>query len=306
MPMIGNSMVGMEKEPKNGTAIPGKRKCDEGWDEVLITEIENQKQQKKQKLGVNNVEYFGKIILVFGLFAVVVFSIEVEINDDDSGNVWRLINLYASFIDSVRKLQWEELFQYRQQCAAADWMIWGDFNDLLGADEKQGGHHRETWSLKAFRDFVSKLEAVDVGFVGSPREGKGTLSQAFKIHLAIDVKIKMTLLRNLFSIFKDSFNLMEQAISGSSNTPGIQRDECRHILGFSNSLEEGKYLGMPYIIGRSKRGALKYIEDLVVKKVASWAGNFTNHAGREVLAKHVLLALPIYAMTCVKLLVGIC
>lgn len=76
-------------------------------------------------------------------------------------------------------------------------------------------------------------------------------------------------------------------------------------MEFSNSSEEGKYLGMSYIIGRPKRDALKYIEDLVMKKVASWSGKFTSHEGREVLAKHVLLALLIYAMAYVKILVGL-
>ncbi|KAH7841573.1 hypothetical protein Vadar_031697 [Vaccinium darrowii] len=91
------------------------------------------------------------------------FFIEVEIKDDESGYAWRLINLYASSIDSVRKLQWDELVRYRQQ-SSAEWMIWGDFNDLLDVDEKQGGRRRETWSLKVFRDFVTNLGVVDLGF----------------------------------------------------------------------------------------------------------------------------------------------
>ncbi|KAH7836436.1 hypothetical protein Vadar_001214 [Vaccinium darrowii] len=95
------------------------------------------------------------------------FFIELEIKDDDSDHVWRLINLYASSSDRVRKLQWEELIRYRQQCSA-DWIVWGDFNDVLWADEKQGGRVRDVWSLKAFRDFVTNLEAVDLGYCGHP------------------------------------------------------------------------------------------------------------------------------------------
>ncbi|KAH7850906.1 hypothetical protein Vadar_004457 [Vaccinium darrowii] len=63
LPSIGNSFVGMEKESKRGTAIPGKRKCNEGWDEVLITEIANQKQQKKHKLGVNQDEVINVVVV---------------------------------------------------------------------------------------------------------------------------------------------------------------------------------------------------------------------------------------------------
>ncbi|KAH7855337.1 hypothetical protein Vadar_023843 [Vaccinium darrowii] len=48
------------------------------------------------------------------------FFIEMKIKDDDSNHVWRLINLYASSTDSVRKSQWEELIGYRKQCSE-DW-----------------------------------------------------------------------------------------------------------------------------------------------------------------------------------------
>ncbi|KAH7846631.1 hypothetical protein Vadar_016292 [Vaccinium darrowii] len=95
------------------------------------------------------------------------FFIEMEIKDDDSNHVWRLINLYASSTDSVRKSQWEELIGYWKQCSE-DWVVWGDFNDILWADEKQGGRTREAWSLKAFGDFVTELEAVDLGYSGYP------------------------------------------------------------------------------------------------------------------------------------------
>ncbi|KAH7850302.1 hypothetical protein Vadar_030700 [Vaccinium darrowii] len=130
----GRPAVSAEKVSKGVAVVPSKRKSDEkGVEEQSIDEtILNQ--PKRQKLGLT---------------------------------IDELINLYASSCDSVRRLQWEELNQYRQQCSD-DWMIWGDFNDLLEADEKQGGRRREIWSLRAFREFVTKLGAVDLGYAGYP------------------------------------------------------------------------------------------------------------------------------------------
>ncbi|KAF7152781.1 hypothetical protein RHSIM_Rhsim01G0119200 [Rhododendron simsii] len=95
------------------------------------------------------------------------FFIEVLIKDEESNHECHLINLYASSIDSVRKSQWEDLQKYRQQ-STEDWVLWGDFNDILWTDEKKGGRRREVWSLKVFRDFVASLGAVDLGFNGYP------------------------------------------------------------------------------------------------------------------------------------------
>ncbi|KAH7864050.1 hypothetical protein Vadar_025101 [Vaccinium darrowii] len=69
--------------------------------------------------------------------------------------IWKLIGMdCAQIVDPIG------------QQSSVDWVVWGYFNDVLWADEKQGGRHREAWSLKAFRDFVAKLEAVDLGFSG--------------------------------------------------------------------------------------------------------------------------------------------
>ncbi|KAH7865079.1 hypothetical protein Vadar_001961 [Vaccinium darrowii] len=95
------------------------------------------------------------------------FFIELLISDEATGLEWYLINLYASSNDITRKAQWEELLNYRQQCSG-EWIIWGDFNDLLWPDEKQGGRRREVWSLRVFRQFVTELGAIDMGFSGYP------------------------------------------------------------------------------------------------------------------------------------------
>ncbi|KAH7835821.1 hypothetical protein Vadar_030162 [Vaccinium darrowii] len=153
---------------------------------------------------------------MFALSIVVVFFIEVEIKDDVSGHAWRLINLYASSCDSVRRLQWEELHRYRQQCSD-DWMIWGDFNDLLEVEEKQGGRRREIWSLRAFRDFVTKLGAVDLGYAGYPftwvnrRCGNGQIKERLDRALVSSgwrIQYENAKLQHLFTVGSDHVALL--------------------------------------------------------------------------------------------------
>lgn len=101
-------------------------------------------------------------------------------------------------------------------------------------------------------------------------------------------------------------NVGKSSILFNSNTFEDTRKECRDILGFSNSSENWKYLGMPYIIGRSKKVVVMGIKDKVISRIKGWKGRFTNPAGREVLIKSILLTMPTYAMTCIKLPYGVC
>ncbi|KAH7845513.1 hypothetical protein Vadar_003022 [Vaccinium darrowii] len=110
------------------------------------------------------------------------FFIELLISDEVTSCDWHLINLYASTNDRIRKAQWEELLEYRRR-SSGEWIIWGDFNDILWEDEKQGGRRREAWTLRTFRHFISELGVVDMGFSGYPftwvnrRFGEGLIKE---------------------------------------------------------------------------------------------------------------------------------
>lgn len=102
-------------------------------------------------------------------------------------------------------------------------------------------------------------------------------------------------------------NVQKYSIHFSTNTTKVRKNECRGVLGFSRSSDEGKYLGLLYIIGRSKKAALDYVKERVVlNKVKGWSGKPVNLAGKELLAKSVLLTMPTYVMACVKLPTGMC
>ncbi|XP_019160454.1 PREDICTED: uncharacterized protein LOC109157024 [Ipomoea nil] len=68
----------------------------------------------------------------------------------------------------------------------------------------------------------------------------------------------------------------------------------------------GKYLGLPSLVGRRKKQILGFLKDRILAKVRSWNAKFLSRAGREVLLKNVIQAMPSYAMMVFLLPLGIC
>lgn len=62
----------------------------------------------------------------------------------------------------------------------------------------------------------------------------------------------------------------------------------------------GKYLGLPATWGRNKTFALAWIKDRIMEKLDGWKEYLLNQAGKEVLIKSVIQAIPSYAMAIVK------
>lgn len=62
-----------------------------------------------------------------------------------------------------------------------------------------------------------------------------------------------------------------------------------------------KYLGIPARIGRSKVEVFNYLKDRLWSQVSGWNEKNFSMAGREVLIKSVLQAIPTFVMSCFKL-----
>lgn len=68
-------------------------------------------------------------------------------------------------------------------------------------------------------------------------------------------------------------------------------------MGMIEGNLNGNYLGLPSLIGRNKREILGFIKDKVVGRIKSWTHRFISRAGREVLLKNVIQAIPTFAMS---------
>ncbi|XP_019163518.1 PREDICTED: uncharacterized protein LOC109159864 [Ipomoea nil] len=68
-------------------------------------------------------------------------------------------------------------------------------------------------------------------------------------------------------------NYQKSNICYSKNTREENREEVTQILGVTQAPNFGKYVGLPYFIGRNKRAAFAYIEDKIRQRIGSWNKN---------------------------------
>ncbi|KAG5561218.1 hypothetical protein RHGRI_004294 [Rhododendron griersonianum] len=92
----------------------------------------------------------------------------------------------------------------------------------------------------------------------------------------------------------------------SSNTPVAERERLSQLLGIRRDVNLGNYLGLPTDLSQTRHKIFSYMKDNLGGKTERWVELFLNQAGKEVLLKSVTLALPSYAMSCVKLPVKLC
>ena len=90
----------------------------------------------------------------------------------------------------------------------------------------------------------------------------------------------------------------------SSNTEPELQTRIQQVLALAIRQFE-KYLGMPAFVGRAKKQSFIYIKERVWKKLQGWKEKLLSQAGREVLIKSMIQAIPTYSMSCFKLPKGL-
>ena len=117
-------------------------------------------------------------------------------------------------------------------------------------------------------------------------------------------------MRNILSVYEkasgQAVNLQKSEIFCSRNVSTAGHNNIANILGVKVVLGTGKYLGLPSMIGRSKKATFNFIKDRVWKKINSWNSKCLSKAGREVLIKSVLQSIPTYFMSLFTLPSSLC
>ncbi|XP_074287486.1 uncharacterized protein LOC141612574 [Silene latifolia] len=70
--------------------------------------------------------------------------------------------------------------------------------------------------------------------------------------------------------------------------------------------EQHRYLGLPTVVGRSKKALTDIIRDKLSKRLQGWRGKILSRAGKEVLLKAVANSLPTYVMSVFKIPENFC
>ena len=91
-------------------------------------------------------------------------------------------------------------------------------------------------------------------------------------------------------------NTDKSSVFFSHNISFTMKEEVMDILGHMQHTRHGKYLGLPSLIGKSKKQVFVEIKEKVGKKLSGWKKKMLLMGGKEILIKVVVQAVPTYTM----------
>lgn len=92
----------------------------------------------------------------------------------------------------------------------------------------------------------------------------------------------------------------------SKSTSEEEKVLIKDILGVAEIRHYVTYLGLPSLVEKNKKASFNYIKEWVWRKLQGWEEKLLSQAGREVLIKAAVQAIPTYIMNCFKLPFGLC
>ena len=92
-------------------------------------------------------------------------------------------------------------------------------------------------------------------------------------------------------------NASKTAIYFSRNTHPESKERVLEVAGIPSTQQYDTYLGLTALVGKSRTKEFKGIIDRVWKRLQDWKLKFLSQAGREILLKVVIQAIPTYSMS---------
>jgi hypothetical protein len=101
-------------------------------------------------------------------------------------------------------------------------------------------------------------------------------------------------------------NREKMTIFFSRNTEPQVKRSILEVAGIPDSQRFDTYLGLPALVGKSKMAKFQGIKTRVWKKLQDWKLKFLSQAGKEILIKVVIQAIPTYSMSVFLLPKALC
>ncbi|KAL2926933.1 Phosphoglycerate kinase [Bienertia sinuspersici] len=90
----------------------------------------------------------------------------VDVLDHENNPSWRAFGIYG-WPEAMNKYKtWELMSSLKANCSTP-YIMFGDFNEILSNNEKEGGAVRSERCIDAFRSVVDECELQDLGYKGS-------------------------------------------------------------------------------------------------------------------------------------------
>ncbi|XP_022557398.2 uncharacterized protein LOC111205592 [Brassica napus] len=101
-------------------------------------------------------------------------------------------------------------------------------------------------------------------------------------------------------------NKTKSSITFSSKTPTEMKGRAKAILAITKEGGTGKYLGLPEHFRRRKKDLFTSVVDRIRQRAQSWSSRHLSKAGKMVMVKSVLTAMPSHSMSCFQIPVSLC
>uniref|UniRef100_A0A803QCP7 Reverse transcriptase n=1 Tax=Cannabis sativa TaxID=3483 RepID=A0A803QCP7_CANSA len=109
------------------------------------------------------------------------------------------------------------------------------------------------------------------------------------------------ILQRYSRLLGQQINLEKSEVCMGKTITAAQGHVLANRLGVRLVSNHAKYLGLPSFVGRRKKEVFEVIKDKVWNKLKGWKASMFSQAGREILIKAIVQAIPSYTMSCFRL-----
>ncbi|KAL9668236.1 hypothetical protein QQ045_002614 [Rhodiola kirilowii] len=114
---------------------------------------------------------------------------------------------------------------------------------------------------------------------------------------AMEAGVLKGILNQFETVSGQRVNYEKSEICFRRNTPADVRISVCNVLGMVQVSGHSRYFGLPLLMGQRKTEICRSVVEKIWRKVNDWKSKFLSTAGREVLIKAVVQAMPVYTMS---------